>query len=184
MLKTTEELMFGAESQARVAKAVQDAVARADAAGLPPAFQPYTTLAKVLPRAVILAIRRQELANRAAVRQAAERAQILELRRQARAEKAGRDLEDLEFHRAVVELLYAGGQVNKDIKRQALEAVQLWEDRQTCSPRYSFTWREWLDMPPEFGRRAILDETDLGLSMRCNTPFGFMKGLKNKSQER
>lgn len=66
MSKSTEEMMFGAESRAAVAKAVQDAVARADAAGLPPAFQPYTTLAKVLPRAVILAIRRQELANRSA----------------------------------------------------------------------------------------------------------------------
>lgn len=55
--------MFGAESQAAVAKAVQAAVARADAAGLFPAFQLYMTLAKVLPRAVILAIRRQELAT-------------------------------------------------------------------------------------------------------------------------
>jgi len=62
-VKTTEELLFGAESQAAITKAVQAAVARADAAGLFPAFQPYMTLAKVLPRAVILAIRRQELAN-------------------------------------------------------------------------------------------------------------------------
>lgn len=110
----------------------------------------------------------------AAISEAAKRAELLELRRQARAEKAGRDLEDLEFHRAVVELLYAGDQVNQEIKRKALETVQLWEDRQTCSPRYSHTWREWLDMPPEFGRRAILDETDLGLSMRCNSPFTFL----------
>jgi uncharacterized protein (DUF2062 family) len=62
-MKTTEELLLGAESQAAVAKAVQAAVARADAAGLFPAFQPYITLARVLPRAVILAIRRQELAT-------------------------------------------------------------------------------------------------------------------------
>jgi len=64
--KTFEEWMFGAETQAQISKAVQDAIARADAADLPPAFEPYMTLAKVLPRAVILAIRRQELANRAA----------------------------------------------------------------------------------------------------------------------
>jgi hypothetical protein len=130
---------------------------------------------------LILGAENQALAS-AAVREAARRAELLELRRQARAEKAGRDLEDLEFHRAVVELLYAGGQVNQDIKRQALERVQLWEDRQTCSPRYSFTWREWLDMPPDFGRRAILDETDLGLSMRCNTPFDFLRGEWNKNR--
>lgn len=133
---------------------------------------------------LILGAENQALAS-AAVRDAARRAELLELRRQARAEKAGRDLEDLEFHRAVVELLYAGGQVNQDIKRQALERVQLWEDRQTCSPRYSFTWREWLDLPPDFGRRAILDETDLGLSMRCNSPFTFLRGEwdKNRAQK-
>lgn len=62
-MKTTDELLFGAENEAAVAKAVQAAVARADAAGLFPAFEPYMTLAKVLPRAVILAIRRQELAT-------------------------------------------------------------------------------------------------------------------------
>jgi uncharacterized protein (DUF2062 family) len=60
---TTEELLFGAESHTAIAKAVQTAVARADAAGLFPAFEPYMTLAKVLPHTVILAIRRQELAN-------------------------------------------------------------------------------------------------------------------------
>jgi hypothetical protein len=123
---------------------------------------------------LILGAENQALASEA-VTKAAERAQILDLRRQARAEKAGRDLEDLEFHRAVVELLYAGDQVNQDIKRKALEAIQLWEDRQTCIPRYSYTWRVWLDMPPDFARRAILDETDLGVSMRCNSPFGFLR---------
>ena len=50
MTKSTEELMFGAESQATVAKAVQDAVERADAAGLVPAFQPYVALSKHLPK--------------------------------------------------------------------------------------------------------------------------------------
>lgn len=118
----------------------------------------------------------------AAVKKAAERAQLLELRRQALAEKAGRDLETLEFHRRVVELLYAGGRVNQDIKRQALEMVKKWEDGQLCIPWYSFTWREWLDLPPDFGRRAILDETDLGLSMRCNSPFSFLRGHWNKTR--
>jgi hypothetical protein len=126
---------------------------------------------------LILGAENQALASEA-VKEAARRAELLQLRRQARAEKAGRDLENLEFHRAVVELLYAGDQVNQDIKRKALEAVQLWEDRQTCSPRYSHTWREWLDLPPDFGRRAILDETDLGLSMRCNSPFDFLRGAR------
>lgn len=64
MRKSVEELLFGEENQAAAAAAVRDAVTQADDAGLFPAFQPYTTLARVLPRAVILAIRRQELANR------------------------------------------------------------------------------------------------------------------------
>lgn len=130
---------------------------------------------------LLLGAENQALAS-AAIRRAADRAQLLELRRQARAEKAARDLEDLEFHREVVELLYAGGQVNQEIKRQALERVQLWENRQLCIPRYSSTWREWLAMPPEFARRAILNETDLGVSMRCNTPFDFLRGQWNKNR--
>jgi len=64
MGQTTEELMLGAESRAAVEQAVRDAVARADAAGLFPAFEPYMTLVKVLPRSLVMAIRRQELANR------------------------------------------------------------------------------------------------------------------------
>jgi len=121
-----------------------------------PAFEPYVSLSKHLTKE-----------------------EILKLRRQARAEKAARDQENLEFHREVVELLFAGGQVNENIKRQALEAIQLWEDRHTCNPRYCSTWREWLAMPPDFARRAILNETDLGLSMRCNSPFGFLKALRH-----
>ena len=66
MSKSLTELLLGAEAQEEVRNAVRDAVARADAAGLMPAFQPYIALAKVLPRSVVLAIRRQELAKRAA----------------------------------------------------------------------------------------------------------------------
>ncbi len=156
-MKTTEELILGSENKEMVKRAIETAVARADAAGLVPAFEPYVSLSKHLSKE-----------------------EILELRRQARAEKAAKDQEDLEFHREVVELLFAAGQVNEDIKRQALEAIQLWEDRQTCNPRYWSTWREWLAMPPDFARRAILNETDLGVSMRCNSPFGFLKALRSK----
>lgn len=63
MSKSTEEMMFGAESRAAVAKAVQDAVKRADAAGLVPAFQPYTDLSKHLRKEELLALRRAELAK-------------------------------------------------------------------------------------------------------------------------
>jgi hypothetical protein len=38
-------------------------------------------------------------------------------------------------------------------------------------PRYSHTWREWLDLPEKFARAAILGEDDLGISMRQNSPF-------------
>lgn len=96
------------------------------------------------------------------------------MRCQARASKATKDQENLEFHRKVVELLFAEGEINQTMKAQALEMVQKWEDGKVCDPRYVFTWRQWLDMPPEFAKHAILDETDLGLSMRCNSPLFFL----------
>lgn len=52
--KTTEELILGAKNQEEASKAVQNAVARADAAGLVPAFEPYVSLAKHLSREEIL----------------------------------------------------------------------------------------------------------------------------------
>lgn len=43
-MKTLEEQLLGTESQAAVSRAVEAAVARADAAGLPPAYEPHFSM--------------------------------------------------------------------------------------------------------------------------------------------
>lgn len=63
MEKSLDEMLLGIESQERIKKAIRDAVARADAAGLVPAFEPYISLAKHLPKEEVLALRRRELAE-------------------------------------------------------------------------------------------------------------------------
>lgn len=62
-MKTTEELMFGAENNERVTRAVEEAVARADAAGLPPAYEPYFSMSKTMPVEEVLALRRREMVD-------------------------------------------------------------------------------------------------------------------------
>jgi hypothetical protein len=63
MSKSTEELMFGAESNERVTRAVEEAIAHADAAGLPPAYEPYFSMSKTMPVKEVLALRRQEMVD-------------------------------------------------------------------------------------------------------------------------
>jgi len=152
MSKSTEELMFGAESQAAVAKAVQAAVERADAAGLVPAFQPYVALSKHLRREELLALRRAE-----------------------RTKEAEKDRKTLEFHQKAVELMSAGGQIDKDMKRQALERLQLFTDRQLGHPSYIAVWRELLNMHPGYMKACVLAETEHGHRLRKDTPLDFLR---------
>lgn len=60
-MKTLEELMFGAENNERVTQAVQEAIARADAAGLPPAYEPYFSMSQTMPVEEVLKLRRREM---------------------------------------------------------------------------------------------------------------------------
>lgn len=54
------ELLFNAKNQALASDAVQAAVARADAAGLPPAYEPYFSMLKTMPLEEVQQLRRQE----------------------------------------------------------------------------------------------------------------------------
>lgn len=81
---------------------------------------------------------------------------------------------DLEFHRAVAELLYQPEQPGNWLKRQAFRLLQSWEDSKSCDSSYIVRWREWLDLPSELGKAEILREDDLGTSMRRNSPFIFL----------
>jgi hypothetical protein len=60
-MKTTEELMFGQENKELVAQAIDAAVARADAAGLPPAYEPYFAMSKTISVDEVHKMRRREM---------------------------------------------------------------------------------------------------------------------------
>lgn len=62
-MKTTEELMFGDENNERVHQAIDAAVARADAAGLPPAYEPYFSMSKTMPVDEVLKLRRRHMVD-------------------------------------------------------------------------------------------------------------------------
>lgn len=100
-----------------------------------------------------------------------DREQILALRRQARQEKNQVDQRRLELHRRIVQVLAKGDQESKDVLAQALGQIEKWERHQLCNPRYAVAWREWLKLPHDYARAAILREDDLGVSMRQNSPF-------------
>lgn len=62
-MKTTEELMFGDENNERVHQAINAAVARADAAGLPPGYEPYFSMSKTMPVDEVLKLRRRHMVD-------------------------------------------------------------------------------------------------------------------------
>jgi hypothetical protein len=62
-MKTTEELMFGDENNERVHQAIDAAIARADAAGLPPAYEPYFSMSKTMPVDEVLKLRRRHMVD-------------------------------------------------------------------------------------------------------------------------
>ncbi len=82
--KNMQKLIFSDEFMEGVGKAIEDAVAESDAAGLPPAYEPAFTKLREFR-----------------VDQKKSRDELIELRREARAEKAKKDHATLEFHRKV-----------------------------------------------------------------------------------
>jgi hypothetical protein len=85
---------------------------------------------------------------------------------------------DLEFHRAVVEVLYTPAQPGTWLRQKALNLLQRWEINNLCDLSYTAKWREWLSLPAELGMTAMLSEDDFGTSMRCNSPFMFLAWKK------
>lgn len=117
---------------------------------------------------LILGAENQAAAS-AAIRRAAERANILELRRAARQEKKQQDEEHRERHRQILKLM--DGPQAEWIRQKAHEQIDKWERNKLCIPRYWVMWREWLAMPAPYLEAAVLREDDLGVSMRQNSPF-------------
>lgn len=102
-----------------------------------------------------------------------EEKEILELRRQARAAKHDVDLALVELHRkAVIALLDPARGI--EIRQRALQQIEKWDRHQLCHPRYIQTWREILTLPATAIQQRILRDDAEGVSLRQNSPFGFL----------
>lgn len=153
--KNPKNLIFSPKFMEGVDKAINDAVARADAVGLPPAYEPAFSKLKEF---------RAE--------QKKSREELLELRRQARAEKAQKDHATLEFHRKVFNLLEEGGQPAGFIMRKAREMMEMWKSKGLNS-MYGPIWKQLLDGSPAAARDFILSDSESGwpLGLRSSSPF-------------
>lgn len=153
--KDLHDLLFDAKFLDGASKAIELAVARADAAGLPPAYEPARTK--------LLEFR---------VAQKSSREELLELRRLARAEKAENDKATLEFHRKVFDLLDEGGQPAKFLILKAREMIALWEAKgMNCM--YGPMWKQLFDGSPAEARNFVLSDSETGwpLGLRSCSPF-------------
>lgn len=100
-------------------------------------------------------------------------AEILEQRRQARAAKRLVDEGLVALHqRAVFALLDPAK--GEHVREHALQQVAKWDRNLLCNPRYVLAWRNILNLPAEAMRGAILRDDAEGVSLRQNSPFGFM----------
>jgi hypothetical protein len=99
--------------------------------------------------------------------------EILEQRRQARAAKQDIDASLLLLHRRAVNALL-DKKSGEEARRKALSQIDKWEKGRLCNPRYVKAWRDILHMPESDMRKAILREDAEGVSLRQNSPFGFL----------
>lgn len=153
--KKMQKLIFSDEFMQGVGKAIENAVAESDAAGLAPAYEPAFTKLREFR-----------------VDQKKSRDELIELRREARAEKAKKDHATLEFHRKVFDLLEEGGQPADFIMRKAQEMIELWENR-GLNGMYGPMWRQLLNGSPMAARNFILSDDNSGwpLGLRSSSPF-------------
>lgn len=153
-----EDLMFGAEFTDGVRQAIEEAVAKADAMGLVPAYKP--AISKL---------------DECRGTHKESREELLELRRQARIEKEERDRKNFAFHRKVFELLDEGGQPADFIMRKANEMIQLWE-HWGLNTTYGPMWKQLLDGEPTAARTFILSDNSGGwaLALRSCSPFAHL----------
>jgi hypothetical protein len=99
------------------------------------------------------------------------------LHQAAIAEEKAKDRRWLEFHKKAMDLLFAGGEIDQDLKRQALERLQFFKDRQLGHPDWIAMWHELLDSPEKAAKSAILAENEGGHCLRKNTPLSFLVPL-------
>ena len=98
---------------------------------------------------------------------------VIEQRRLARIDKRQSDDRLVDFHRKAVEILL--DQRNGErVRRLALERVEKWDSEQLCNHRYVKAWRAILNMPVAMMCESILTSDPEGVSLRQNSPFGFL----------
>lgn len=100
-------------------------------------------------------------------------AEILEQRRQARAAKQLVDEGLVALHQRAVFALLDPAE-GEHVRKQALLQVAKWDKNLLCNPRYVLAWRSILNLPAAGMRAAILRDDAEGVSLRQNSPFGFM----------
>ena len=98
---------------------------------------------------------------------------IIEQRRLARIGKHQSDEKLVELHRQAVEVLL-DRQGGERVRRLALARVEKWDSEQLCNPRYIKAWRNILNMPVASMCESILMDEPEGVSLRQNSPFGFL----------
>lgn len=100
-------------------------------------------------------------------------AEILMLRRRARAEKSLNDAAMAAFHRKALDAMHdpSGG---AQVRLRASQQVDKWERDHLCHIRYVSEWRRILALPAAAMPAAILRDDDEGVALRQNSPFGFL----------
>lgn len=99
--------------------------------------------------------------------------EVIEQRRLARMGKHQSDDRLVNLHRKAVEALL-NQQDGERVRRLALARVEKWDSEQLCNPRYIKAWRNILNMPVASMCESILTEEAEGVSLRQNSPFGFL----------
>jgi hypothetical protein len=153
--KNPKNLIFSPKFMEGMEKAVNDAVTQADAAGHPPTYEPAFSKLKEFR-----------------AKQKKSREEMLELRRQALADKPQKDHATFEFHRKVFDLLEEGDQPAAFIMRKAREVIQMWESK-GLNPKYGPIWRQLLDESPTTARDFIVSDSksEWPRELRLSSPF-------------
>jgi len=98
---------------------------------------------------------------------------VIEQRRLARISKHQSDDRLVDLHRKAVEALL-DQRDGERVRKLALARVEKWDSEQLCNPRYVKAWRNILNMPVTSMCESILTNDPDGISLRQNSPFGFL----------
>jgi transcriptional regulator with XRE-family HTH domain len=94
-------------------------------------------------------------------------------KRQARADNQAKLTASREKHLKIAVQLALGGAPAQQLKADALHIVQLWKEKELCSPVYIRRWQKILDAAPRQIAHNLLEMmgNEWGPALRQNTPF-------------